>query len=780
MSDESLQIFTDEAEDLLGVAEQALLNLDNLDDDAETLEGINDLFRTFHTIKGSAGLFGLDIVVEFTHVVESLLGKVREGSLKVDHDMVSLFLLSRDHLENLVAHALSDGQGMSDELKQKDDELITKLNVYLGGSSEESPLADTATPIEAAGQSPKVAGGVENENWHISLRFGIDALRNGMDPASFIGYLNKMGDLTSVVLLDDAIPSWSEFDPESCYLGFEISLFAPNTDKEALEEVFEFVQDDCKISVLPPHSHIDDYIQMIEDLPEEDMRIGDILLACGALTLQEKQNVLNAQDKITDEITAQGEGGLVPPLGEVAVGEHVVQQEVVDAAVKKQAEQKKTRDSGQQTIRVNALKLEDLVNLVGELVIGSANSELNARRLADDDLNEAMENLLRLVEEVRDTTLSLRMVQIGETFNRYKRVVREVSRDLGKDIELRISGAETELDKTLIEKIADPLMHLVRNAIDHGIESPDKRMAAGKLAKGIVNLDAFHDSGSIVIQIRDDGGGLSKQKILAKAVEKGIVAEDQKLSDQEIYHLIFAAGFSTADAVSNLSGRGVGMDVVRKNIESLRGHVEIESEEGKGSTFSIRLPLTLAIIDGFQVRVGDGQYIVPLDLVDECIELNESLRSKDENAHYINLRGEILPFMYLRDMFSVSHSPPANTQLDPNGMLGIKEYNATRDYLGDLLIEEGQGATGRNSEQRDNIVVVRFGGNKAGFVVDELLGEHQTVIKPLGKVFQNLKGISGATILGSGEVAMIIDIPEMVKRIIHRDNKDAVAAKTIH
>ncbi len=345
---------------------------------------------------------------------------------------------------------------------------------------------------------------------------------------------------------------------------------------------------------------------------------------------------------------------------------------------------------------------------------------------------------------------------------------------------MRISGAETELDKTLIEKIADPLMHLVRNAIDHGIEPPDKRMAAGKLAKGVVNLDAFHDSGSIVIQIRDDGGGLSKQKILAKAMDKGLVAKGQQLSSQEVYHLIFAAGFSTADAVSNLSGRGVGMDVVRKNIEALRGHVEIESEEGKGSTFSIRLPLTLAIIDGFQVRVGDGQYIVPLDLVDECIELNESLRSKDENAHYINLRGEILPFMYLRDMFSVTHSTAVGTHSDPEGMLGVKEYNATRSYLGDLLVEEGQSAAQTNPEQRDNIVVVRFGGNKAGFVVDELLGEHQTVIKPLGKVFQNLKGISGATILGSGEVAMIIDIPEMVKRIIHRDNIDAVAAKTIH
>jgi two-component system chemotaxis sensor kinase CheA len=307
-----------------------------------------------------------------------------------------------------------------------------------------------------------------------------------------------------------------------------------------------------------------------------------------------------------------------------------------------------------------------------------------------------------------------------------------VSRELGKSIDLRISGAETELDKTLIEKIGDPLMHLVRNAIDHGIESPEQRLAEGKPEVGVVNLDAFHDSGSIVIRISDDGKGLSREKILSKAIEKGLVSESASLNDQEVYRLIFEPGFSTADEVSNLSGRGVGMDVVRRNIESLRGQVELESEVGLGSTISIRLPLTLAIIDGFQVRVGDAQYIVPLDMVEECIELNESLRGGDANANYVNLRGEILPYMHLNEVFGV-----ARKQL---------------------------------SRHRDNIVVVQFAGKKAGFVVDELLGEHQTVIKPLGKIFQNLKGISGATILGSGEVAMIIDIPEMVNRVENHDH----------
>ncbi|MBL1275720.1 MAG: chemotaxis protein CheA [Ectothiorhodospiraceae bacterium] len=742
MSDDSLQIFIDEAEDLLNIAEQALLHLDNLDNEADTLDGINDLFCTFHTIKGAAGLFGLDSIVEFTHVVESVLCKIREGSLTVDEDIVSLFLSSRDHLSNLVENAHSGEQGISGELKIIDDELIGKLDDYLGVSTADEKNNDltlTATVTE------KNTEGVINENWHISLRFGPNVLRNGMDPASFIGYLSNIGELKSVTLVSDAIPQWNDFDPENCYLGFEIVLIAADTNKEAIEEVFEFVQDDCRISILPPHSHIDAYIKMIEELPEEDMRIGDILVACGALTSSEKEDVLNTQDRLTDKVTAGGVEQKVPPLGKVAVEQQVVQQEVVDAALKKQNELKLQRDNSQQTIRVNALKLESLLNLVGELVIGSANAELNARRLADADLNEAMENLLRLVEEVRDTALGLRMVQIGETFNRYKRVVREVSRDTGKDIDLRISGAETELDKTLIEKIGDPLMHLVRNAIDHGIEPSEKRLAVGKPAMGTVNLDAFHDSGSIVIQIKDDGGGLSKEKILNKALEKNLIQENQQLNDQEIYRLIFEAGFSTAEKVSNLSGRGVGMDVVRRNIESLRGHVEIESEEGKGTSISIRLPLTLAIIDGFQVRVGNAQYIVPLDMVDECIELNESLRGKDEQANYVNLRGEILPFMRLSDMF---------------GEKG----------------EKGE----MDNKHRDNIVVVKFLGKKAGFVVDELLGEHQTVIKPLGKVFQNLKGISGATILGSGEVAMIIDIPAMVDRVIKSGEKHSILPNEIH
>ena len=313
------------------------------------------------------------------------------------------------------------------------------------------------------------------------------------------------------------------------------------------------------------------------------------------------------------------------------------------------------------------------------------------------------------------------MVQIGATFNRFQRVVRDVSKELGKEVELVISGAETELDKTVVEKIGDPLTHLVRNSMDHGIESADVRFARGKPAKGTLQLSAYHDAGSIVIEVSDDGGGLNKAKILSKAVERGLVAEGENLTDKEIYNLIFQAGFSTADNVSNLSGRGVGMDVVRRNIQALRGTVDLDSVEGQGSTVRIRLPLTLAIIDGFMVGVGNATYVIPLDIVVECIEL-KAWASDEGDGKYINLRGEVLPYRRLRDHF------------------GIKSEMV----------------------QRENMVVVRYGEHKAGLVVDKLMGEFQTVIKPPGKLFQGEKSIGGFTILGSGEVALILDVPGLM------------------
>jgi two-component system chemotaxis sensor kinase CheA len=720
--DEGLQIFAEEAEDLLQQAEEALLILD---DDLSDDDAINELFRAFHTVKGGAGLFGLDIIVEFTHTAESLLSLIRDKTILLDETLVSLFLKSRDCLEKLIEIELDDNEIISEGFTKEKLVLVEQLEQYLNVSPS-SELLDSN--IEKSAGKATLSTEVLSSNWHISLRFGEDSLRNGMDPNSFINYLNKLGSIEHIVVIDDALPTWDEFDPESCYLGFELQLKA-NTTKQEIEDVFEFVLDDCIINILPPGTLVEQYIKLINELPEDDLRLGEILVACGALTQREIERAITQQDLFIDHVTATGIENSTPPIGEVVVADNVIKQPVVEAAIQKQQKTKNKRSNAQENIRVNAEKLESLINLVGEMVISNANVNVNSHRIADLPLLEAQENMSRLVDEVRDTVLSLRMIQIGETFNRYKRVVREVSKELGKEVNLTIFGAETELDKTLVDKISDPLLHLVRNALDHGIESKEQRIAVGKPAVGQLSLEAFHDSGTVVIQIKDDGAGLPKDKLVAKAISKCIISECEELSENEIHQLIFAPGFSTAEEVTNLSGRGVGMDVVRRNIEALRGQAEVSSVEGQGCTFSIRLPLTLAIIDGFHVRVGQSHYIVPLDMVEECIELSEHQTDIHRHDEYLNLRGEILPFMHVAEIFS-QQSDFENT--------------------------------------RSNIVVVKFGDQKAGLIVDELLGEHQTVIKPLGKIFQNLKGLSGSTILGTGDVALIIDIPNLLKKIIEK------------
>ncbi|MBI4941947.1 MAG: chemotaxis protein CheA, partial [Actinobacteria bacterium] len=386
------------------------------------------------------------------------------------------------------------------------------------------------------------------------------------------------------------------------------------------------------------------------------------------------------------------------------------------------------------SIRVDALRLDRLIDVVGELVIAGAGAGLHATTNGDETLLASISELMRLVEEVRDSALQLRMVPIGTTFSRFQRVVRDVSADLGKDIALVISGGETEVDKALVEQIGDPLMHLVRNSMDHGIESAEVRAERGKPARGTLRLNAYHDSGSIVIEVSDDGGGIDPEKVLAKAVERGLVEAGASLSEQDIYQLIFEAGFSTAAQVSDLSGRGVGMDVVKRNVTALRGMIEVESKVGVGCTMRIRLPLTLAIIDGFLVGVGSASYVVPLDRVIECVELPPNSDLRD----CMDLRGEVLPFIRLRSLFGIDGERP----------------------------------------RRENVVVVEYAGMKVGLVVDALVGEFQTVIKPLGMLFGHVNGIGGATILGNGDVALIIDVSMLVRHYGERQaERDLVVAR---
>lgn len=664
--DEVFQTFLAESREMLEEMERYLLEIEAGVQDSEQL---NALFRCVHTIKGSAGLFALDHVVAFTHVVENVLDRLREGEFALDHDLAALLLQSRDHIASLID---CDADRVPPGLIATGEVLLLALADYQEAQVPALVVHDRPVASERSDHG---------DDWHISLRFGPDVLRHGMDPMGFIRYLGTLGEITRVVTLTDALPAAEEMDAESCYLGFEIDLRA-ETDQAAIEAVFEFVQEDCQLRILPPGS--------------------------GVLSPAEPEVCLMASDSAADIPTFDQ-----PLMASAALG----------AASGKQPS-REARGQATQYIRVQADKLDALINLVGELVIAGAAAGLCAQRNGDTATQEAVAVVSGLVEEIRDGSLELRMVPIGETFQRFQRVVRDVSQELGKDIRLEISGADTELDKTVVEKIGDPLMHLVRNAMDHGIESAERRLLSRKPSQGTVRLNAYHEAGSIVIEVGDDGGGLNRGKILAKALERGVIQSGDGLLDAEIFQLIFEPGFSTAEAVTNLSGRGVGMDVVKRNIEALRGTVNVESVEGQGTTLRIRLPLTLAIIDGFLTGVGNASYVVPLEAVVECLELTAAQLEEVRHRSFINLRGEVLPFIRLRDYFNVA------------------------------------GETG----PRENMVVVNYGGNKAGLIVDALFGEYQTVIKPLGKLFSKLNGISGSTILGTGNVALILDVASLLNR----------------
>lgn len=692
--EQAFQTFLEESRDLLADMERILLALEAAPEDAELY---NALFRCVHTIKGSGGMFGLTHVVGFTHVVESLLDRLRNRELTLSRPLSHLLLRARDHISQLVELREPSEEA---QLQATDRELLNALHAFL------TPAEDTCA---------------ERNSWHISLRFDSQILKHGMDPIGFINYLGKLGQICSITTLADHLPCLPELDPEACYLGFEIDFDAADISQKDIEDVFEFAGELCQLRILPPRSNLAAYLQLFEELPEEPQRLGEILTASGALTADELAQCLKAH-------TAEDPAAMRKPIGSALVDTGLPAPEQVNAVLDKQPVNRERKSS--QHLRVSAEKLDQLINLVGEMVIASATVSLNAAHGGDAATRESAAAMTLLVEEIRDRSLQLRMVPIGDTFNRFQRVVRDLAAELGKDMELSINGADTELDKTVVEKLADPLTHLVRNACDHGIEPAEQRHAKGKPANGTVKLNAFHESGAIVIEVSDDGGGLNRDRILQKAIERGLVQADASLTDQEIFNLIFEPGFSTADQVTNLSGRGVGMDVVRRNIEALRGRVDVDSAAGTGTEFRIRLPLTLAIIDGFLSSVGDVTYVVPLESVEECIEYDDH-RQHDRERNILNLRGEVLPLVHLRDHFGVTCDKP----------------------------------------RRQNVLVVNYAGVKAGLVVDALLGEHQTVIKPLNNLFSRVPGLSGSTILGSGAVALILDVPGLMQLALRQESR---------
>jgi two-component system, chemotaxis family, sensor kinase CheA len=697
-------IFFEEAYELCDALETALLDPDTYPPCTETY---NLIFRTAHTIKGSAGIFGLDALVKFAHVVENVLERLRSNQLTLTDELVNLLLASNDHLRRLLlTSAASELQGLVD--LPEGIPLLENLHKY----QENTTIETTATTVAASTNtttdpSPHAATPL----WHLSLRFHPNTFRDGFDPLSFLRYLQGIGSIKHIDMVWRGWPQVRTLDPTECFMGFEISMES-EASYDKISGTFDFVIDDSLIGILPPHSSLATFRALAQQLCEQRNE-----------AISEQLDRWCKHHILTREEAIQVENGQFTTIeSSPSPSENVSS---VDAAP---ASKPKMVRAENQSIRIETAKLDRLINRVGELVIASSGTKLIAQHRGDAELIESVAIINALVESIRDDALTLRMVPVDEIFSRFPRMVREVAKQLNKNIHLEIKGAETEVDKSMVEKLTDPLMHIIRNAVDHGLESAEQRLAANKPEVGTVTLNAYHDAGSVVVEIKDDGAGINRERVLAKAIERGLINEDRPLSDQETLQLIFLPGFSTADTVSDISGRGVGMDVVKRNIESLRGEIEIYSRPGEGSTFRLRLPLTLAIIDGFHVEVGDSALVMPLDMMIECVDMPPE--TMNHKTRQVNLRGDWLPFISLRELFDL----PIKTQ---------PEF----------------------------IVIVHYGENRAGIVVDRLIGELQAVIKPLGDIFKSLRGISGSTILGNGKPALVLDIPQLIQHAWRRERR---------
>jgi len=680
-----------EACDLLVELEASLLELEEYPEDMEL---IGRVFRAMHTIKGSGAMFGFDAIAGFTHNVETVFDLVREGKVCVTKELIDLTLSAGDHIRDLL-----DAEAGGDALREA--EIIAAFRQLIPNSEPGEGQPVGPTDGEAPVHGPEASGSLAT--YRLRFRPDPEIFARGTNPVHLIGELRELGECR-VVAHTEKIPAFSDMNPEFCYLFWDIVLTTDQAEN-AIRDVFIFVEDECELSI----ERIDDGE---ETTPHDQAcdRIGEILLKRGDLSEENLEKALERQSL----------------LGEILVEEKATTQAAVSSAlmeqdaVKKQILRRK-EESLAASIRVAADKLDDLVDFVGELVIAQARLSQKAQTMNDPDLVSIAEEIEMLTGNLRDNAMSMRMLQIGSTFSTFRRLVRDLATDLGKQIELTTSGEETELDKTVIEYLKDPLVHILRNSIDHGIELPGERKDAGKEAVGTIHLAAEHSGGNVLIRISDDGRGLDSEVIRAKGIEKGLINPDSELTEKEINVLIFAPGFSTASQVSGISGRGVGMDVVKKSIEHLRGTIEVESVRGRCTTITLKLPLTLAIIEGLLVTLGEGYFIFPLTAVEECVELPRD--EAEKGMRFLNIRGELVPYVRLRDEYAVNAPKP------------------------DL----------------EQVVVMETHDQRVGVVVDRVVGSQQAVIKKMGSAFKHAPDISGATILGNGSVALIVDVNKLLE-----------------
>jgi two-component system chemotaxis sensor kinase CheA len=652
--DKYRQAFQEEAREVLVELESALLLLNENRSDKDL---VGRVFRALHTIKGSGGMFGFDELAAFTHDLETAFDEVRGGQLEVSAELLDVALAALDQIKSM----LEETAGGPPADRAVSVEILAKLRA-LTGLAESSPVRKTASAPQAARE---VAGPLSR--WKIHFCPGPDLLRNGANPLLLLGELKQLGDL-QVTASMAAVPRMEELDPERCYVSWD-GLLATTAGREAIRDVFIFVEDLSELSIEPYEVALPD---------------------------------------------AEGAGRSAPQERRGGYGRRAY--DSPDTA---------------SSIRVPAARLDQFVNLVGELVTVQARLGEVAARRDDPEVTAVSEEIERLTGALRENSMSIRMLPIRATFERFRRLVHDLARDLHKEVELVIEGGDTELDKTVIDQLNDPLLHLIRNSMDHGIELPADRLAAGKPSAATICLSAKHSGASVLIGVADDGAGINAEAVRARAVEKGLVSSDAQLTESEILSLILSPGFSTAKQVTDVSGRGVGMDVVRRNVEALRGTIEIASKPGAGTNVTLRLPLTMAIIDGLLVRIGLSYFVMPLATTLECIELTQQDIEKANGKHLADIRGELVPYIRLREYFNIRTDCPEREQI--------------------MLTETEEG--------------------RYGFVVDQVLGDHQTVIKNLGRVYRHVQVISGATILGNGSVALILDP--------HRLAQEAVRATAV-
>ncbi|AFG37924.1 chemotaxis protein CheA [Spirochaeta africana] len=722
MQDKFRETFKAEALELLQTLESTLLDLEN---DAADTTSIASVFRVMHTIKGSGAMFGYQHISHFTHELETFMDRIRQGKMQVVPELIDILLQSRDHISVLLETPDPPPQSLQDTSAR-----IIDLVRGVSGNDPDRGVSAVSPAAAAGGASGVQAGrgangsatggkpGEVHERPLITYRIRFvperGLFRNGTNPLALLKELHVLGDCTCVPYVS-SMPALAEFDPEDCYLRWDIILTTAAARTE-IEDVFLFVQGDCQLQIDP----VDDL--SFEEL-EPSKRLGQILIERGVVTQQEIEAAVAAQLRLGQVLQSQG------------VDAYEIQSALEEQQHIRRSRKKLQDDSAQQSVRVSSDKLDVLVDLVGELVTLQSRLQQTALQLEHPTLVSLSENLQRITTELRDSTLNVRMLPIGAAYAKFRRLVRDLCRQLDKEVDLVTVGGDTELDKTVLEKLTDPLMHIIRNAVDHGIEQPAQRAASGKPSEGTVTLSAEHAGANVIISVTDDGKGLDREAILAKAIDRELVAPGSRLSDADIAGLLTLPGFSTAAEVTELSGRGVGMDVVRQQVEQLGGSFDIGDSDSGGTRVTLVLPLTLAIIDGLLTRVGNDHYVIPLSAVDECLEYREEdadrSRKSDAGQQVMANRGSLLSVVQLRHYFGVANPAPALQQ----------------------------------------VVVVKHRAGQIGLVVDQVVGSHQTVMKNLGLLYRDIPGISGATILGDGSVALVLDIQRLSAEIEHQEGK---------